>query len=105
MHQNTYFWHVKHPSRHHSDTQGARRFAADVRALIAVFQPYTLRPAAHFREASEAAALLGDDEARASALAHTLAGDPEGAGPLLNHMGVLRLTPQQAACVLARRLD
>lgn len=77
----------------------------DLAAVRNVFQAYTPRPAAHFREASEAAALLGESEDRALALAHTLAVDPSQAEPLLRHMGVMRLTPQQAACVLARRLE
>eukprot|EP00884_Botryococcus_braunii_P018181 jgi/Botrbrau1/5046/Bobra.37_1s0012.1 len=86
-------------------SRGARQFSVDVAALRGVFQAYTPRPAAHFREASEAASLLMEGEDRAVALAHTLASDPAHAGPLMKHMGVTRLTPQQARCVLSMRLE
>ena len=38
--------------------QGAAQFARDVQAVAALLAPYTRRPAAHFRELADAAALL-----------------------------------------------
>ncbi len=38
--------------------QGAAQFAADCEAVMALLQPYTPRPTAHFRELCDAARLL-----------------------------------------------
>ena len=38
--------------------QGAAQFAADCEAVLVLLQPYTPRPAAHFREVCDAARLL-----------------------------------------------
>ncbi len=73
---------------------------------MAVFQPYTLRPAAHLRELSEACTLLNLNADQAAALAQGLATmqQPDAITQLKN-VGVSRLTPEQAQCVLDRRLD
>ena len=73
---------------------------------MAVFQPYTLRPAAHLRELSEACTLLNLNADQAAALAQGLASmqQPDAIAQLKN-VGVSRLTPEQAQCVLDRRLD
>ncbi len=95
--------------------QGAARFRADTQALAAVFAPYTARPAAHLRELCEAAALLNLPPGEAAAAAERVrgaAGSGDGGGgggggavAELRALGVVRLTVEQALCVLAQRLD
>ena len=41
-----------------TNMQGAAQFAADCEAVMALLQPYTPRPTAHFRELCDAARLL-----------------------------------------------
>jgi hypothetical protein len=59
--------------------QGAAQFQADVAALMAVFQPYTPRPAAHLRELAEAAALLTLEHDQAAAASRALGTLPQQA--------------------------
>lgn len=86
--------------------QGAQQLQTDYTSLVVVFQPYTLRPAAHLRELSEACTLLNLNADQAAALAQGLATmqQPDAAAQLKN-VGVSRLTPEQAQYVLDRRLD
>ena len=88
--------------------QGARRFRADCQALAAAFAPFSRRPAAHLRELSEAATLLNLPQVEAAAAAErvrgTGTGDPRAADEL-RALGVVRLTREQALCVLAQRTD
>ena len=88
--------------------QGARRFRADCQALAAAFAPFSRRPAAHLRELSEAATLLNLPQAEAAAAAErvrgTGMGDPAAADEL-RALGIVRLTREQALCVLAQRTD
>ncbi|KAK9817674.1 hypothetical protein WJX72_000495 [[Myrmecia] bisecta] len=86
--------------------EGARQFAVDCNALIAIFQPYTPRPAAHFRELKEATLLLVLPEQEAHAAANALHDAQHEAEimSLLKQLGVTRLTREQALCVLAQRL-
>ncbi len=86
--------------------QGAQQLQTDYNSLVAVFQPYTLRPAAHLRELSEACTLLNLNADQAAALAQGLAAMQQpDAITQLKSVGVSRLTPEQAQCVLDRRLD
>ena len=86
--------------------QGAQQLQTDYSALVAVFQPYTMRPAAHLRELSEACTLLNLSSDRAAALTQGLASMQQvDAIAQLKNIGVSRLTPEQAQCVLDRRLD
>ena len=85
--------------------QGARRVAADCALLLGAFQPYTAKPAAHFRELTEACTLLTAELQVAGELARQLAvSPPEQAAGLLKTLGISRLTPQQSAHVLAQRI-
>ena len=86
--------------------QGAQQLQTDYNALVAVFQPYTLRPAAHLRELAEACMLLNLNADQAAALTQGLASmqQPDAVVQLKN-IGVARLTAEQAQCVLDRRLD
>ena len=86
--------------------QGAQQLQTDYNSLVAVFQPYTLRPAAHLRELAEACTLLNLNADQAAALAQGLASMQQAdAIAQLKNIGVSRLTPEQAQCVLDRRLD
>ena len=86
--------------------QGAQQLQTDYAALVAVFQPYTERPAAHLRELAEACTLLNLNADQAGALSQGLASmQPADAIAQLKNVGVSRLTPEQAQCVLDRRLD
>lgn len=85
---------------------GVRQFSVDCKAVLALFQPYSSRPQAHFKELSEALLLLQlEDEAHGQLF------------KLLNHssnvvdtrrelqaVGVNTLTGHQAAAVLGRKL-
>ena len=86
--------------------QGAQQLQTDYNSLVAVLQPYTLRPAAHLRELSEACTLLNLNADQAAALAQGLATmqQPDAIAQLKS-VGISRLTPEQAQCVLDRRLD
>ena len=99
------------------DGAGGRQLGADAAALAAVLAPYAPRnPGAHVRELTEAAALLALPSAAAAALGAAVAtrgggGGGEGAeGALasavaaLRSVGVSRLSPDQAAAVLSRRV-
>jgi hypothetical protein len=70
--------------------------------LLSVFQPFTPRPAAHLRELAEACTLLTMEPEDAAALAAALSG--QAAVAQLKGVSVSRLNPEQALCVLRRRL-
>ncbi|BDA46253.1 probable RAD50-interacting protein 1 [Coccomyxa sp. Obi] len=85
--------------------EGAVQFQTDVSGLIAVFQPYTPRPAAHLRELAEACTLLTLEPDQAASVAANLAAmAPQDGAAQLKALGVARLTPDQALCVLSQRL-
>ena len=85
--------------------QGASQFQTDVSGLIAVFQPYTPRPAAHLRELAEACTLLTLEPDQAASVAANLAAmAPADGAAQLKALRVARLTPEQALCVLGQRL-
>ncbi len=85
--------------------QGASQFQTDVSGLIAVFQPYTARPAAYLRELAEACTLLTLDADQAASIAANLAAmSPQDGTAQLKALRVARLTPDQALCVLRQRL-
>lgn len=87
------------------DVQGASQFQTDVSGLIAVFQPYTARPAAYLRELAEACTLLTLDADQAASIAANLAAmSPQDGIAQLKALRVARLTPDQALCVLRQRL-
>jgi hypothetical protein len=76
-----------------------------VSGLIAVFQPYTPRPAAHLRELAEACTLLTLEPDQAASVASNLAAmTPQDGVAQLKALRVARLTPDQAICVLNQRL-
>ena len=86
--------------------QGAQQLQTDYNATVAVFQPYTLRPAAHLRELAEACTLLNLNADQAAALTQGLASmQRSDAVAQLKAIGVSRLTAEQAQRVLDRRLD
>ena len=86
-------------------SQGAQQLATDVSAITDVFLRFTHKPAAHFREITEAARLLTADEALASEAARQLgAGPSDQMAAALQPLGIVRLTPSQAAHVLAQRI-
>lgn len=85
--------------------QGALQAAADCDALVAVFVRCTSRPAAHFKESKEACKLLLMPSSEATQLLSTLVHEARGAGEVLVAHGVRALNAEQAASVLARRLD
>ena len=96
--------------------QGAQQFATDCTAVTQAFGKWTPRPAAHLRELSDAVTLLLLDPASARSLANVLDADASrqhgqealqnGLAPeqRLAELGIVRLTPLQAAAVLERRL-
>ena len=91
------------------DGAGGRQLAADAAALAGVFAPYAPRnPGAHVRELAEAAALLSLPSSEASRLKVAVrgagGGGAEEAVAALRSVGVSRLSPDQAAAVLARRV-
>lgn len=74
-------------------------------AILDVFLRFTNKPGTHFREVTEAARVLSADEATASEAAWQLrSGPPDQMAAALQPLGIARLTPQQAAHVLAQRL-
>jgi hypothetical protein len=81
---------------------GALQAEADCAALQRVFAGCTARPAAHFKESREACRLLLLDPGAAAQLAAALG---EGRGEALAGSGVRALNAEQAASVLAQRLD
>jgi len=98
------------------DGAGGRQLAADAAALASVFAPFSAprAPGAHVRELSEAAALLSLPSVEAAALKAAVRGNGgKGNGgeseafaaavAALRSVGVSRLSPDQAAAVLARR--
>ncbi|KAK9906635.1 hypothetical protein WJX75_005264 [Coccomyxa subellipsoidea] len=89
----------------HFTAEGASQFQTDVSGLIAVFQPYTPRPAAHLRELAEACTLLTLEPDQAASVASNLAAmTPQDGVAQLKALRVARLTPDQAICVLNQRL-
>ncbi|KAK9798572.1 hypothetical protein WJX73_010536 [Symbiochloris irregularis] len=100
----------------HFSQQGSQQFATDVAAVIGVFQPWTPRPAAHFRELSDAVILLTMPQDQAHSFAASLGaaaeahqGDAQGIAhdgidELLSSTGITRLTVPRAMAVLAKRL-
>jgi hypothetical protein len=84
--------------------QGAQQLEADVSAICNVFRAYTAKPAAHFRESWESARLLS---AETQLMVEGLTGlhaDASRMPEAFRRLGVVRLTPMQAAHVLDRRL-
>jgi len=76
-----------------------------VAGLTAAFQPWTARPAAHLRELAEACTLLSLEPDQAASIAANLAAmAPPDAVAQLKALRIARLTPDQALCVLSRRL-
>lgn len=82
--------------------QGALQFQTDVSALFSILQPYTARPSAHFRELAEACTLLTLEPEAAAALAESMSSP--SAAEQLKRVSISRLSPEQALCVLQRRL-
>ncbi len=90
---------------------GAQQLLADSTALAGIFQPYTQKPAAHFRETLAACRLLmlSDDEAsevvrRVSALEASEGPAAYKKDSLLLHLGAVCLTPHQMIAVIERRV-
>lgn len=78
----------------HADArvQGAEQFAGDCQALQAAFRRWTPRPGAHFRELTEACALLSMEPAAATQLVaslHSQPADERGSCPALTALQVL----------------
>lgn len=95
------------------DGAGGKQLAADAAALAAVFAPFAPRaPGAHVRELAEAAALLSLPSGEAAALKLAVRGGGgrndeaalASAVAALRSLGVSRLSPDQAAAVLSRRV-
>ncbi|KAK9853117.1 hypothetical protein WJX84_011625 [Apatococcus fuscideae] len=92
----------------HFSSEGAEQFAGDCQALQAAFRRWTPRPGAHFRELTEACALLSMEPAAAAQLVaslHSQPADERGSCPALTTLQVARLSRDQALCVLERRID
>lgn len=76
----------------------------DVGAVCSVFQPYTLRPAAHFRESTESSKVLSAEDEVAEEGMRQLHANPNSQAEVFKQLGVVRLSPMQAAQLLAQRL-
>uniref|UniRef100_A0A7S3R862 Uncharacterized protein n=1 Tax=Dunaliella tertiolecta TaxID=3047 RepID=A0A7S3R862_DUNTE len=88
---------------------GAHQFAVDCAGMVAVFSPFTKRPAAHFREMLAAARLLtlGDQDTQEvvrKASMQAAVGEPLWREPWLAQLGVGCLSAQQVIAVVERRL-
>ena len=85
--------------------QGGRQLACDAQTLFSVFQPYTFKPAAHFKELRDASLLLAmepDSLHELGAALHNCSAE-EGKEKL-KQVGVLRLAPDQAISILNQRI-
>lgn len=85
--------------------QGGRQLACDAQTLFTVFQPYTFKPAAHFKEFRDASILVSlEPDALQELVAALRTGSPDEGKEALKRVGVLRLAPDQAITVLEQRL-
>lgn len=84
--------------------QGAQQLGSDVAAVCSVFQPYTPKPAAHFRESTESAKILSAEEATAQEGMQQLHLNASSLPEVFKQLGVVRLHPMQVAQLLAQRL-
>lgn len=84
--------------------QGGRQLACDVQTLLSVFQPYTFKPAAHFKELRDASLLLAMDPDALHTLKSALHSSDRGDAKQLKQAGVLRLSTDQAVSILEQRL-
>lgn len=84
--------------------QGAQQLASDVAAVCSVFQAYTPKPSAHFRESTESAKILAADESTAEEGMRQLHANPSVISPAFKALGIVRLNPMQTAQLLAQRL-
>jgi len=87
-------------------TQGGRQLACDAQTLFSVFQPYTFKPAAHFKEFRDASLLLSLEPTAQHKLSIALQTLPSIASKeKLRQIGVLRLAPDQAISVLQQHVE
>ncbi|KAL3137392.1 hypothetical protein ABBQ32_006915 [Trebouxia sp. C0010 RCD-2024] len=84
--------------------QGGRQLACDVQTLFSVFQPYTLKPAAHFKELRDASLLLAMTPDMLHALTAALHSSDDAGLKQLKQAGVLRLSPDQAISIIDQRV-
>lgn len=85
--------------------QGGRQLACDAETLFTVFQPYTFKPAAHFKELRDASLLLSLEPDAMHELMTTLRSlSPDIGKERLKQHGVLRLAPDQALSILEQRM-
>ena len=84
--------------------QGGRQLACDVQTLFSVFQPYTLKPAAHFKELRDASLLLAMTPEALHALTAALHSSEDAGLKQLKQAGVLRLSPDQAISIIEQRV-
>lgn len=84
--------------------QGAQQLEADVSGVCNVFQAYTPKPAAHFRESTESAKILSADEVLAEEGMRQLHANPSTVPEAFKGLGVVRLSSMQAAQLLAQRV-
>ncbi len=85
--------------------QGGRQLACDAETLFTVFQPYTFKPAAHFKELRDASLLLSLEPDAMHELVTTLrSSSPDIGKERLKQNGVLRLAPDQALSILEQRM-
>lgn len=84
--------------------QGGRQLACDVQTLFSVFQPYTFKPAAHFKELRDASLLLAMAPDALHALTEALHSRSDVGSKQLKKAGVLRLSPDQAISIMEQRI-
>lgn len=84
--------------------QGGQQLACDIQTLFSVFQPYTVKPAAHFKELRDASLLLAMDPNALHALMEALHSTGDTGTKQLKQAGVLRLSTEQAMSIMQQRL-
>eukprot|EP00803_Ostreobium_quekettii_P009891 evm.model.scf_51.2 EVM.evm.TU.scf_51.2 scf_51:8051-18111(-) len=90
----------------HFSQQGALLFKSDCEALMEVFRPFCPRPYTHMKELHEACILLNlpTDTARKVYEGSKAPSPRGGISALLKSLGIVRLKPEQAICVLLQRI-
>ena len=98
-------WHNKCQTDWLVILQGGRQLACDAETLFTVFQPYTFKPAAHFKELRDASLLLSlEPDAMHELMTALRSSSPNIGKERLKQHTVLRLAPDQALSILEQRM-
>ena len=87
------------------NVQGGRQLACDAQTLFSVFQPYTYKASAHFKELRDASLLLSLEPETLHELKVSLHSmSKSDSKQRLKQLGVLKLTPDEALGIMDQRL-